>query len=161
MTEQHGHLYPLEEVHSVVLLRGWHDIHLEPPAPIESSCIFTVGFALLGKPEIVCVGMPHQLVTTFVHQIYHRLGHAKEYTVGPVYRDLANHPVTFGRVSDRWREKICTVTTAYYGRYHAGLAFDAIQLIWSDRQNRFPSDPRYDPTMRRMQTLLDETARSA
>jgi hypothetical protein len=161
MTEQHGHLYPLEEVHSVVLLRGWHDIHLEPPAPIESSCIFTVGFALLGKPEIVCVGMPHQLVTTFVHQIYHRLGHAKEYTVGPVYRDLANHPVTFGRVSDRWREKICTVTTGYYARYHGGLAFEAIQLIWSDRQNRFPSDPRYDPTMRRMQTLLDETARSA
>jgi hypothetical protein len=161
LAEQHGHLYPMEEVETVIGLRGWHDIHLEPPEPIQTTCIFTTGFALLGKPEIVCVRKPHQLVTTFVAQIYHRLGHATEYVVGPVYRDLANHPVTFGRVSDRWREKICTVTTGYYARYHGGLAFEAIQLIWSDKQNRFPSNPRYDPTMRRMQTLLDETARSA
>jgi hypothetical protein len=161
LAEQHGHLYPMEEVHTIVGIRGWHDIHLEPPEPIPATCIFTVGFALRGKPEIVCIGMPHQLVTTFVNQIYHRLGHGNEYTVGPVYHDLANLPVTFGRVSDRWREKICTVTTEYYARYHSSLAFTAIQLIWSDKQRRFPSDSRFDPTMRRMQTLLDETARSA
>jgi hypothetical protein len=161
MAEQHGHMYSLSEVHAVVLLRGWHDIHQEPPPPIRATCIYTVGFALLQKPEIICIGMPHPLVTTFVHQIYHRLGHATEYTVGPVYHDLANLPVTFGRVSDRWREKLCTVTTAYYARYHSGLAFEAIQLIWSDKQRRLPSDPRFDPVMRRTQTLLDETARSA
>ena len=161
MAEQHGHLYPMEEVHTIVGLRGWHDIHLEPPPPIQATCISTVGFALRGKPEIICIGMPHPLVTTFVNQIYHRLGHAKEYTVGQVVIDLANLPVTFGRVSDRWREIICTVTTAYYAQYHAGLPFEAIQLIWSDKQRRFPSSPQFDPMMRRTQTLLDETARSA
>jgi Domain of unknown function (DUF4262) len=161
MAEQHGHLYPLAEVHDVITARGWHDIHIDPPAPIRATCISTVGFALVGQPEIVCIGLPHGHVTTFVRQIYHRLSHQRFYRVGPIYTDLANLPMAFGTVSDRWKEQLCTVTADYYARYHGGLPFTAIQLIWADDKGLMPSDPRYNPMMRRSQTLLDETARSA
>lgn len=101
MSEPHGHHYPLEQIHAIIAARGWHDIHEQPPEPLCATTIYTVGFALIGRPEIVCVGMPHNLVTQFVGQIYHRLGHHDEYTVGVVYHDLANLPMTFGAVSDR------------------------------------------------------------
>jgi hypothetical protein len=161
MSESHSHHYALEHVHAIIAVRGWHDIHAQPPEPLRATTIYTVGFALVGRPEIVCVGMPHNLVSQFVGQIYHRLGHHDEYTVGVVYHDLANLPVTFGAVSDRWKEKICTVTTAYYQRFNSGKPFDAIQLIWSDKRGRFPMDRRFDPTMRRAIPLLDEKVSTA
>ena len=161
MADPHAHHYPFDQVRAIVDARGWHDIHEDPPAPIRATTIYTVGFALMGRPEIICIGLPHPIVTTFVAQIYHRLGHHREYTVGPVYTDLANLPMVFGRVSDRWKEKLCTVTSAYYAAYHGALAFECIQLIWSDDKGRLPADPHYNPMMRRSQTLLDETARSA
>jgi len=161
MSEPYGHDELLEHVHAIIAVRGWHDIHEPPPKPLRATTISTVGFALVGWPEIVCVGLPHDIVTQFVGQIYHRLGQHDEYKVGGVYHDLANLPMTFGPVSDRWKEKIFIVTTAYYRQFHDGRLFAAIQLIWSDKRGRFPMDRRFDPTMRRAQPLLDEKVSAA
>lgn len=160
--QQHGHLYPMPEVHQVVTGRGWYDIHLEPPRGIQATVIYTVGFALIGRPEIISVGLPHPIATHMLTQIYHRmLQHQVPFAVGQVYRDLANLPVSFGPVSNRWQQRICTVTAEYYATYHPEQTFTAIQLLWSDRQGRLPIDRRFDPLMRRTQTLLNETVSAA
>jgi hypothetical protein len=154
--DKHGHTYDLADVHRVVEARGWFDIHEEPPPGLEEiTTIYTVGFALIDEPEIICVGLSHNVVTQLVVAIWHRtVNHNFKIVPGQVYRDLANLPMRFDVVADEWREAICTITTAYYRRFYEEQQFSAVQLVWSDKRGRFPDNPQFDHSMRRAARLL-------
>ncbi len=163
---QHRHTYDLAEVHRIVEVRGWFDIHEAPPKELDDiTTIYTVGFALIGEPEIICVGMPHNLVTQLVAAVWRHIVQPEQKSalvIGRVYRQFANLPMRFDTVPDGWRTTICTVTAAYYQHFYDEQQFNAIQLVWSDKKGRFPDHPQFDHTMRRAARLLGgNTVRSA
>ena len=157
--EQHGHTHDLAAVHRVVEAQGWADIHEEPPVELRPiTTIYTVGLALVDEPEIICIGLPHNVVTQLVAAVWHQvIGHNRKLELGRVYRQFANLPLRFDAVDDRWRTAICKVTAAYYQQFYGEQGFNAIQLVWSDKRGRFPDDPQFDHSMRRAARLLGAT----
>ena len=102
--------------------------------------LYTVGLKDYSLPDIIVVGLPPQWIGGFINEFIESLVEGKKLEMGKTYEDVLNgFPVRVGAVSEEWKEELMTATGA---RHRDG--FEAIQLIWADKNNNFPGDKDYD-----------------
>lgn len=108
-----------------------------------------------GHPEIICIGLPgdlaHQIIND-VAELIKQTGHIttdKEYD--NVFKDSR---ATFLKVDKRNIEDYFGVALEYY----TDRPFDALQLVWTDRNDKFPWEENFEEEFTYIQPLLDRNA---
>jgi len=133
---------------------GWHVPHIfaDESGPCYS---FSVGLYLkFGHPEILVMGLSQPIA----HQLINlAAGHISS---GRVFRPRE-------RTEDLAEGFACSFIPILVDHYQHYLGYDiwfyrslrqpfpALQLVWPDKQGRFPSESNYDERFFRLQRLLD------
>lgn len=139
------------QLHGDITTYGWHVVKVgaDDAGP---SFAFTIGlYKSYGKPELIVFGLPPD----DMHQLLNAMGEAirdgKSFLVGPEYENvLPGYSCTFRRVPARGYHEYLRYACWYYN----GDAFPALQLIWPDREHRFPWTAPADAWVRRVQPVL-------
>lgn len=134
---------------------GWAVILLEATDYLP-SCAYTVGlWKNYNHPEIISFG----LTTKTLHLILScagaivKAGHANE--VGKKYDDF------FENCDTQFVEVDGKNIVDYFGHaisFYNTSEFSAIQLIWTDRNNKFPWEEEYEQEFKYRQPILDRNA---
>jgi hypothetical protein len=133
---------------------GWHVPHIfaDKDGPEYS---FSVGLYLkFGHPELLVMGLPQPIA----HQLINlAAGHIAS---GRVFRPRE-------RTEDLTQGFACSFVPILVDYYQNYLGYDicfyrslkrpfpALQLVWPDKQGRFPWESNYDESFFRLQKLLD------
>ncbi|AJF08283.1 hypothetical protein GSUB_17560 (plasmid) [Geoalkalibacter subterraneus] len=116
----------------------------------EPPFSYSVGFSRMGKPEIIVVGLPLEIAQSIINEIGQRFKKTGVFPVaGDIRDDLANLPCTFIALSEQAVKERLRAATALMDP-----PVEALQLIWPDRQGKFPWDEGFDESMRAAQPLL-------
>jgi Domain of unknown function (DUF4262) len=119
-----------------------------PSDGTEPTLAYSVGlWGSYHHPEIVVFGLPPEVGHTIINDIGLRVKSGKRFRDGDIIRKLANLPMAFVKVPKDRFEGHLTVALTYYE--HA--KFPALQLVWPNRQCRFPWQSTYDEKLRRAQ----------
>lgn len=134
---------------------GLHVVMI-PASDYLPSFAFSIGLVeRYGHPEVICFGLPQQTAHTVVNGIAEMV---KEGQVLQPYAD--NHDIfeggraTFLPVDPRNLRDYFGSAIHYYG--HAD--FPALELIWTDRQGRYPWEEEFEEDFEYIQPLLDRNA---
>jgi hypothetical protein len=132
---------------------GWHVVAVSDSREGSIDYCFSVGlFETYDHPEIVVFGLPmnvaHRVIATCVELIEQ----GSPLQAGEVREDLLN----------RFSAAIVSVDHANYSEYlgsaigfYDGTDFPALQIVWPDKENRFPWDPESDPKYVSSQVILN------
>jgi Domain of unknown function (DUF4262) len=130
---------------------GWHVIKVyeddEGPA-----FAFTIGlFQRFGHPELIVFGLPPDTMHLMLNGAGENVRAGRPYAAGLNYDDiLEGYSCTFRPVPRRHYE-------AYLGSarwYYEGDDFPVLQLIWPDREHRYPWAAPPDAWIRGAQPVL-------
>jgi hypothetical protein len=104
---------------------------------------YTIGiFDTSGKPEIITVGLPPETAHFALNESAKLLRAGVDLTKGR-HRDLIGQvDCEFRPVDPKWVEHLMGWAAWYYD----GGAFPVLQVVYPDRQNRFPEDEGFDKT---------------
>jgi hypothetical protein len=109
-------------------------------------------FATFGHPEIVVFGLPSDRAHVFINNIVDEIKDGATFDAGCRYDHLIDgYEVVFTAVDRPFYED-------HFGRaidFYAGSAFPVLQMVWPDRNHRFPWDPDCEPQIRAMQPVLN------
>ena len=132
---------------------GCHIALLDPDNYLPGFA-YSIGlFKTYRHPEIICFGMKRDVMGWCINHARDRIRDGEILTTGRLYSGfLEGYDVAF-----------LLVDKAYYQDYlgYAGWfndnAFDfpALQLVWPDKQHRFPWDDAFNPDWKFKQPLLD------
>ncbi len=133
---------------------GWHVINvLEDPGGPPFS--YSIGiYETLGQPEIIIVGLPHEVAHPPINDVGEALRGGKRFVPGGVYDDLLEgYDCAFRDVPSRqyW---------CYLGRavgHYGGENFPVHQLVYPDRKGRWPWDSEAGDGFREQQPVLADT----
>ncbi len=117
---------------------------------------YTVGlYKTYNHPEIILFGSTGHAVQAVMNNNGNLLKSGKQMALNKVYYDFfENVPAQFILVDKRNLK-------SYFGYdiwYYKNLDFPALQLVWADRNNKFPWDADYDKEFLYRQPLLDRNA---
>lgn len=105
--------------------------------------------------EIIVVGLAPRTAMAVINNVRDEAAHGIRYGAGDTSATVANMPMRFVTVTDRWRNRLCGAARQYYGR----RSFSVVQLVWSDRAGRFPGEDGFDvATFGAVQPLLNHDA---
>ncbi len=139
---------------SDVAQHGWHVPHVlaDESGP---SFTFSVGFYLkFGHPEILVMGLSQPVAHKLINLIGCHLMAGRVFRPRERIEDLA----------DGFACSVIPIAIEHYQEYlgyciwfYRSLEqpFPALQLIWPDKQGRFPWEGNYDQSFFRFQKLLD------
>lgn len=101
-------------------------------------------------PEIIILGLPIETM----HQILNNVGEAvqngTQFLVGNHYQDIVNqYPVTFVAVEKRYFSEYFGQAIHYYDTEN----FTALQLLWTDKNGKFPFEKDFDEKLKKLQSL--------
>jgi hypothetical protein len=145
--EDDGDRHLLEDVRTV----GWHVIGIEADDD-GPALAYTVGLHhSFGHPELVAFGLP--IATLF--GMLNALGEAVK--AGQRFRSLDETD----RALEEYQVLLLEIDPRHY-REHLGYArwfyrgnnFAALQCVWPDAQQRYPTDPEFAPQLAGLQPLL-------
>lgn len=134
---------------------GWTVMLLEATDYLPSFA-YTVGlWKNYNHPEIISIG----LTTKTLHLILNDAGEiaktGQKIEIGKNYDDFSeNNATQFIKVDSR-------NVSDYFGHainYYQTTEFPAIQLVWTDRNNKFPWEKDYEEEFEHIQPLLDRNA---
>jgi hypothetical protein len=131
-----------------------HGCHIVGIVDGEPPYTFSIGLFLnYGQPEIVVFGLDGSDAAAFINDIRDRAAKGQRYVAGDVSDDLVTG----------YRFCFIDVPLKRYGDY-LGTAiwfyaksprpFPCLQLVWPDRDGRFPWQTACDPLVKRDQPLL-------
>jgi hypothetical protein len=120
------------------------------------SFAYSIGlFETYKQPEIICFGLPGKLSLEIINDVAEliRNGEAiKTYTNNDnIFRDSR---AEFLPVDDRNIAEYFGAALNYYGN----IKFPAVQLVWTDRNDKFPWEDNFEETLLHKQPLLDRNA---
>jgi hypothetical protein len=131
-----------------------YGVHIEHVSALEApGWSFTVGlWHRLCQPEIVVFGLPDDVAHELLDLVADLAADGRRFLAGSVHDDLLEgYPVRFR-----------AVPKAHFGAYlgaavwaHEGDGFDAVQLIWPDKQGRWPWEDVREG-FRALQPVLDQ-----
>lgn len=121
-----------------------------------SSFAYSIGLTQTYKhPEIICFGLPDDVGHAIINDIAEIVQKGQTLEVGKIYTEIfKNNRATFLKVDQR-------SIGDYFGaalNYYDGKSFDALQVIWTDGNDRFPWDEDFEETLLYHQPLLDRNA---
>ena len=126
---------------------GRHGDELAPP------WAYSVGMWLTCQaPELVLCGLPVERAAAIINAIGARIADGADYRPDDVVDDICPAPLTFRPVEPSWRltAGLLGVSDTFYGMVRPPY----LQVVWSDKEGRFPWEPGFAATYDRMQPLL-------
>lgn len=117
---------------------GVHIVHVqdEDDSPGFS---FTIGlWHSFEQPEVILFGLEQEVAQDLLNAIADEASEDRKYVDGSRHDDvLVGYPVRFLAVpKERYAEYLGTAVWAY-----EGMDFPCVQLVWPDKQGRWPWDP--------------------
>jgi hypothetical protein len=140
-----------DAVRDIVARTGWCVMNVEGDAE-SAACAYTIGLdANLGHPELVVFGLDAGVMQSLLNVAAHDIMKGSRFEVGGFSSDvLADHSVAFAAVSPEAYEYYLGAAVRFYG----GNSFSALQVIWPDRNGRYPWDAGVDQWVRWSQPAL-------
>jgi len=142
-----------DDVKSLIAEYGWAGIGVGEDE--DSPCFtYSIGlFETYRHPEIIIFGISFQMAHTFICDLVEMIAEDNR-TFRPEirYTDLLQNevPVYFRKLNDETKDKYLCQADVYYDGVKR---FPALQLVWPDKDNRFPWDKDCDPKIINLQIL--------
>jgi hypothetical protein len=133
---------------------GWHAVGVDPKED-GPPFVYTIGLFLnFGQPELVVIGLPHKIGHGLIANIVDKYKNGESLRTDVPYSDVAEgYDVRFQAVSQENYRDYFGYALWFY-RSLLPSAFPVLQLVWPDREGRFPADPDFSDPLRRIQLLL-------
>ena len=134
---------------------GLQVIMVKPTAYL-SSFAYSVGLSkTYNHPEIIIFGLSNDLGHEIINDVAELIKKGEIIEIGKIYTNIfKNSKATFLRVDKRNIEDYFGVALEYYNE----TPFDAIQLIWTDRNDKFPWEENFEEVFDYIQPFLDRNA---
>lgn len=112
----------------------------------------TVGLADKGWPELVLVGVDPRIAGQVLAKL---VGRGQPFKAGDVIDDIAQTPIRCEPISE---DAIATYMgqAVAFRLAHGGMEIEALQLVFTDAQKRWPEDEGYDREATAAQVLLKD-----
>lgn len=106
-------------------------------------------------PEIICFGLPDNLGHEIINDVAEIIKGGEELKIGKIYYEIFEQSkTTFLKVDQENIVDYFGAALNYYGNNN----FDALELIWTDRNDRFPWEEYFEEEFVFQQPLLDRNA---
>ena len=117
------------------------------------SFAYSIGLTkTYNHPEIICFGLPSKLGHAIINDVAEIIKKGETIQIGKTYTKIFNNSrATFLKVDKRNIEDYFGVALNYYGNKD----FNALQLIWTDRNDKFPWEENFEEKFLYIQPLLD------
>ena len=128
-------------------ISGRHGDEAAPP------WAYSVGMWLSCQaPELVLCGLPVENAAAIINAIGARIADGADYSPGDVLEDVCPAPLTLRPVEPSWRATngLLGISDAFYGMVRPPY----LQVVWSDKNGKFPWEPGSAGAFDRMQPLL-------
>lgn len=134
---------------------GWHIILISATEYLPSFG-YTVGLTKnFNHPELISFGLKTDTIHAILNNAGELVRNGERITTDKNYVEIfSSSPAQFIKVDNRNLRD-------YFGYgiwYYEGVNFDALQLIWTDRKNRFPWQKDFEEEFKYHQPLLDRNA---
>jgi Domain of unknown function (DUF4262) len=131
-----------------------HGCHIVGIWDGEPPYVFSIGLFLnYHQPEIVIFGLDGRDSAAIINDVRDRAAKGQRYTAGDVSDELlVGYRACFVDVPlQRYDEYLGTAIWFYY---KSPRPFPCLQMVWPDRDGRFPWDTKFDPLLKARQPLL-------
>jgi len=120
------------------------------------SFAYSIGLWEIYKhPEIICFGLPKDLGHAIINDVAEIIKQGEQLKNGEDYTNIfKDSKATFLKVDDRNIEDYFGVALEHYNEE----IFEALQLVWTDRNDKFPWDKDFEEEFIYKQPLLDRNA---
>ncbi len=128
-------------------ISGRHGDEVAPP------WAYSVGMWLSCQaPELVLCGLPVENAASIINAIGARVADGAEFGPDDVLEDVCPAPLTFRPVEPSWRaaDGLLAISDAFYGLVRPPY----LQVVWSDKEGRFPWERGFAAAFDRLQPLL-------
>jgi hypothetical protein len=127
-----------------------------PSSTYLPSFAHSVGlFETYNHPEIICFGLHIELLHELINDVAHLIQKEGDINLLREYDYIfENSRAKFLRVDPRNIKNYFGVAMAYYDY----TEFEALQLVWTDRNDTFPWEAGFEEEFRHKQPLLDRNA---
>jgi hypothetical protein len=106
-------------------------------------------------PEIICFDLPNDMGHAIINDVAEMVKHGVRIQISEDYDDIfKDSRATFLQVDKRNIGDYFGVALEHY----KGEQFEAVQLIWTDRNNKFPWEGNFEEQFLHTQPLLDRNA---
>ena len=120
------------------------------------SFAYSIGLTqTYGHPEVICLGLPNNLGHAIINDVAAIIRGGATIKTGAIYTEIfEGSSATFLKVDARNIGDYFGAALNYYG----DKRFDALQLVWTDRNDKFPWEENFEAEFIYMQPLLDRNA---
>lgn len=118
--------------------------------------VYSIGLVqTYNHPEVICFGLPKNLGHTIINDIAQLIKNGETIEPGKIYTNIfKDSKAIFLEVDNRNLGNYFGAAFNYYG----DKSFDALQVVWTDRKDRFPWEENFEKEFLYQQPLLDRNA---
>lgn len=118
----------------------------------STMAVHTVGLSDKGWPELVLVGIEPQVAAAVLTKL---VGRGAAFKAGDVIDDVAMVPMRCEPLSEDAISKFLGQAVAFR-LAHGGFEIEALQLVFTDEEKRWPEDEGYNKAATAAQVLLKD-----
>lgn len=120
------------------------------------SFAYSIGlYETYGHPEIICIGLKNATAHQIINDAAEQIKNGEKFKHGDISNEIfENGKAGFLSVDPRNIDDYFGTAINYYG--HSD--FPAIQLVWTDRNDKFPWEEDFEDDFKYIQPLLDRNA---
>jgi hypothetical protein len=135
-----------------VATQGWSWIWVFDPDRSAPPFAYTVGFAAsFDHPEVVVVGLPKETSEEILKSVQIMIAGGRAYEDGDLSDDILDgFPVRYRLISRGLLVANLVQAVVFYG----DRVFDALQLLWPDRDGNYPGKENAPAWLTDRQTLV-------
>lgn len=105
-------------------------------------------------PEIICFGLPNDIGHAIINDIAEIIKKEERIEIGKIYTEIfKDNRASFIKVDKRNIDDYFGAALNYYGDKN----FDALQVAWTDRNDKFPWEENFEEEFLYKQPLLDRS----
>jgi hypothetical protein len=120
-----------------------HGCHVMQVSADDEGAGFAYSIGLTknyGQSEVICFGLRQELMHWMINEIRDRMAQGERLNDGDQLSGLIEG---YGCILKRMERTNYREYLGYARWFYEGDAFDALQIVWPDKQNRFPWDAGY------------------
>ena len=117
------------------------------------SFAYSIGlWKTYNHPEIICFGLRNDLVHAIINDVAEIIKHGARIKIKEDYTNIfKDSKAIFLKVDERNIDDYFGVALEHY----KGVKFEALQLLWTDRNGKFPWEEKFEEELIYKQPLLD------
>lgn len=120
------------------------------------SFAYSIGLTeTYNHPEIICFGLPNEIGHAIINDIAEIIKKGETIEVGKIYTEIfKDNRASFLKVDKRNIDDYFGAALNYYG----DKSFEALQVVWTDRNDKLPWEDDFEEEFLYKQPLLDRNA---